>query len=193
MNSHQISTSTNFNAIPFLATTAKTDSFYLFFLPKGVLNSNTPVPSGPITNYLPIQKAESSLTIPDVIVQAQNILGISKSHLAAIFKMSRQNLDNLLKNNEQKPMHETEARAMQVKQALDIISEICPYKLGASTMTCKIDGKRLFDELTEHEINLTQVRLFAREINKRIHSQPQSNLPENVKRNQEFIDTFNAI
>jgi hypothetical protein len=58
---------------------------------------------------------------------------------------------------------------------LDIISEICPYKLGASTMTCRIDGKRLFDELAENEIDLAQVRLFIQEINKRIQLYYNSN------------------
>jgi hypothetical protein len=111
-------TSTNCIAITLggtlLATTAGADPVRLWFLPiKGVLNLYAPSSSGPITNYLSLQKAESSLTIPDVIVQAQNILGISKLHLAAVFKMSRQNLDNLLKNNEQAPTQETEARAMQ--------------------------------------------------------------------------------
>ena len=178
-----------------LPTTTCFDSISLWALPinRATDLNNQVYYLGVITNYFPAQKAKSSLTIPDVIVQAKNILGISKLHLATIFKMSRQNLDNLLKNNEQMPTQETEARAIKVKQALDIISEICPYKLGASTMTCRIDGKRLFDELTEHEINLAQVQLFAGEINKRIHLQQQSNLPERVLRNQEFIDTFNAI
>jgi len=198
MNNYQITTSTNCVAMAlvgaFLATTAGTAPDRLWVLPiKRVLDINAPASSGPITNYLSVQKAESSLTIPDVIVQAQNILGISKLHLAAVFKMSRQNLDNLLKNNEQVPTQDTEARAMQVKQALDIISEICPYKLGASTMTCRIDGKRLFDELAENEIDLHQVRVFTQEINKRIQLQQQSSLPESIIKNQEFIDTFNAI
>lgn len=134
----------------------------------------------------------SGHTVSDVIIQAQSILGISKSHLAIVFKMSRQNLDNLIKNTQQKPTEETEARAMQVKKALDIVSKACPYKLGASTMTCRINGRRLFDELSENEIDLAQVKLFAQDINKRINVQQKSPLPESIIKNQEFIDTFNA-
>ena len=194
MNKKQISTSKKcVVALVSLATTAGSIPDHLWVLP---VTTNTDINasefSGTITNYLPIQKAESSVTVPDVILQAKNTLGISKLHLAEIFKMTRQNLDNLLKNNEQKPTQETEARAMQVKKALDIVSELSPYKLGASTMTCRINGRRLFDELAEKEINYAQVGLFAQEINKRISTQQQSNFPESVIRNQEFIDNFNA-
>lgn len=147
-----------------------------------------------ITNSLPLPKeATPSITVQDVIIQSQNILGIGKLHLAAVFKMSRQNLDNLIKNTEQKPTPETESRALQVKKALGVISGLCPYKLGASAMTCKINGRRLLDELSEDEINLAEVRLFAQEIAKRIQTNHQSNLPESVAKNQEFMDTFNAI
>lgn len=147
-----------------------------------------------ITNCLPVSKAATpSVTVGDIIMQSQDILGIGKLHLAAIFKMSRQNLDNLIKNTEQKPAPETEKRALQVKKALDVISWLCPYKLGASTMTCKINGRRLLDELSENEINLAEVRLFAQEIAKRIQTNYHSNLPESVAKNQEFMDTFNAI
>ena len=147
-----------------------------------------------ITNCLPISKiAPPSVTVQDMIMESQSILGIGKLHLAAIFKMSRQNLDNLIKNTEQKPTPETETRALQVKKALEVISELCPYKLGASTMTCKINARRLLDELSENEINLAEVRLFAQEITKRIQTNFQSNLPERVAKNQEFMDTFNAI
>ena len=149
---------------------------------------------GTITNCLPAPKAATpSVTVQDVIIQSQNILGIGKLHLATIFKMSRQNLDNLIKNTEQKPTPETETRALQVKEALEVISEVCPYKLGASTMTCKINGRRLLDELSENEIYLAEVRLFAQEIAKRIQTNYQSNLPESVTKNQEFMDTFNSI
>jgi hypothetical protein len=120
-------------------------------------------------------------------------LGIGKLHLAAIFKMSRQNLDNLIKNTDQKPTPETETRALQVKGALQLISDLCPYKLGASTMTCKINGRRLLDELSNDEIDLVKVRLFAQEITKRIQTNHQSNLPDSVRKNQEFMDTFNSI
>ncbi len=147
-----------------------------------------------ITNCLPISKvATPSITVNDIIIQSQNVLGIGKLHLAAIFKMSRQNLDNLIKNTEQKPTSETELRALQVKNALDVISGLCPYKLGASTMTCKIKGRRLLDELSENAINLAEVRFFAQEIAKRIQTNYQSNLPESMTKNQEFMDTFNAI
>lgn len=149
---------------------------------------------GVITNSLPLPKvAAPSVTVQDVIIQSQNILGIGKLHLAAVFKMSRQNLDNLIKNTEQKPTPETESRALQVKKALEVISGLCPYKLGASTMICKINARRLLDELSEDEINLAEVRLFAQEIAKRIQTNHQSNLPESVAKNQEFMDTFNAI
>ncbi len=147
-----------------------------------------------ITNCLALSKAvTSSVTVNDIIIQSQNILGIGKLHLAAIFKMSRQNLDNLIKNTEQKPTPETETRVLQVKKALDVISRLCPYKLGASTMTCKINGRRLLDELSENEINLAEVRLFSQEIAKRIQTNNQSNLSGKVANNQEFMDTFNAI
>lgn len=152
------------------------------------------VEAGIITNSLHHPKAAApSVTVQDVIIQSQNILGIGKLHLAAVFKMSRQNLDNLIKNTEQKPTSETESRALQVKKALDVISGLCPYKLGASTMTCKIKGRRLLDELSENEINLAEVRFFAQEIAKRIQTNYQSNLPESMTKNQEFMDTFNAI
>jgi hypothetical protein len=195
MNKQQISTSTKCVAalVGCLATTAGAIPDRSWILPPKIdLDINITEFSGEITNFLPVLKAESSITVPDVIRQAKNTLGISKLHLAAVFKMTRQNLDNLLKNDEQKPTQETEARAIHVKKALDIVSEFCPYKLGASTMTCRINGRRLFDELAENEIHLAQVRLFAQEINKRISTQQQSNLPESVIRNQEFIDTFNA-
>lgn len=139
------------------------------------------------------QETDSSLTISDVIEEANNILGISKLHLAEVFDTSRQNLYNLLKNGNQVPTQETEERAAQVKEALDIISSICPYKLGASTMTCLINGERLYDELTKSNINLDKVRIFAQAINKRISIQQQSNLSEGMVKNQEFIDTYNAI
>ncbi|MBE0472212.1 MAG: hypothetical protein IBX55_22230 [Methyloprofundus sp.] len=149
---------------------------------------------GAITNCLPLPKAATpSVTVQDVIIQSQNILGIGKLHLANIFKMSRQNLDKLIKNTEQKPTSETETRVLQVKKALEVISEICPYKLGASSMTCKINGRRLLDELSEDEINLAEVRIFSQEIVKRIKTNHQSNLPERVTKNQEFMDTFNSI
>lgn len=147
-----------------------------------------------ITNCLPVSnEATPSVTVQDIIVESQGILGIGKLHLAAIFKMSRQNLDNLIKNTDQRPMPETETRALKVKEALQVVSELCPYKLGASTMTCKINGRRLLDELTNNEIDLAKVRLFAQEIAKRIQANHQANLPESVIKNQEFMDTFNAI
>lgn len=180
--------------VGFLATTAGTIPDRIWVLPVKIsLGVNSSESSGAITNYLPIKKIESSVTVPDVILQAKNILGINKFHLATVFTMSRQNLDNLLKNKEQRPTQETEARAMQVKQALEVISEYCPYKVGASAMTCRINGRRLIDELTETEINLDQIIIFAKEINKRINTQNKSNIPENILRSQEFIDTFNAV
>lgn len=196
MYNQQISTSTKCVAalVSLLSTTAGATPDRIWVLPvKMGLDVNTSEFPGVITNYLPIQKTESSVTVPDVILQAKNTLGISKLHLAAIFKMTRQNLDNLLKNNEQKPTQETEARAIQVKKALDIVSELCPHKLGASTITCRINGRRLFDELAESEINLVQIKIFAQEINKRIIAQYKSNIPENILRSQEFTDTFNAV
>jgi hypothetical protein len=196
MDKQQISTSTKCVAalVGYLATTAGATPNRLWVLPVEIgLNINTSEFSGAITNYLPIKKAESVLTVPDVILQAKNTLGISKLHLAAVFKMTRQNLDNLLKNDKQKPTQETEARAKQVKKVLDIVSELCPHKLGASTMTCRINERRLFDELAESEINLAQIKIFAQEINKRINAQNKFKIPENILRNQEFTDTFNAV
>ena len=181
---------------PVAATTADNASIRIVPLVVRFQNSTNCVSevTGEITNCLPISKiATPSVTVQDIIVESQSILGIGKLHLAAIFKMSRQNLDNLIKNTEQKPTPETETRALQVKKALEVISELCPYKLGASTMTCKINGRRLLDELSENEINLAEVRLFAQEIAKRIQTNYQSNLPERVTKNQEFMDTFNAI
>ena len=181
---------------PVAATTADNASIRIVPLVVRFQNSTNCVSelTGEITNCLPISKiAPPSVTVQDIIMESQSILGIGKLHLAAIFKMSRQNLDNLIKNTEQKPTSETETRALQVKKALEIISELCPYKLGASTMTCKINGRRLLDELSENEINLAEVRLFAQEIAKRIQTNYQSNLPERVTKNQEFMDTFNAI
>lgn len=149
---------------------------------------------GVITNSLILPEAATpSITVQDIIIQSQNILGIGKLHLASIFKMSRQNLDNLIKSTDQKPNLETETRALQVKNALEVISEFCPYKIGASTMTCKINGRRLLDELSEDEIDLDEVRIFSQEIAKRIQTTQQSNLPERAIKNQEFMDTFNAI
>lgn len=181
---------------PAAATTADNASIRIVPLVVRFQNSTDCVSAvtGEITNCLPTSKiAPPSVTVQDIIMESQSILGIGKLHLAAIFKMSRQNLDNLIKNTEQKPTPETETRALQVKKALEVISELCPYKLGASTMTCKINGRRLLDELSENEINLAEVRLFAQEIAKRIQTNYQSNLPERVTKNQEFMDIFNAI
>ena len=180
---------------PATATTADRASVRIvpFVVSRPSLTNYDSEDVGAITNSLPPPiVATPSITIQDIIMQSQNILGIGKLHLASIFKMSRQNLDNLIKNAEQKPNPETETRALQVKKALEVISEFCPYKLGASTMTCKIDGRRLLDELSEDEINLDEVRIFSQEIAKRIQVSHQSNLPERVTKNQEFMDTFNA-
>lgn len=181
---------------PVAATTADMASVRIlpFVFKDPCLTNCDSVEAGIITNSLHQAKAVApSVTVQDVIIRSQNTLGIGKLHLAAVFKMSRQNLDNLIKNTEQKPTSETESRALQVQKVLDVISELCPYKLGASTMTCKRNGRRLLDELSENEINLSEVRLFAQEIAKRIQTNYQSNLPESMTKNQEFMDTFNAI
>lgn len=181
---------------PVAATTADNASIRIVPLVVRSQNSTDCISAvtAEITNCLPISKiTPPSITVQDIIMESHSILGIGKLHLATIFKMSRQNLDNLIKNTEQKPTPETETRALQVKKALEAISELCPYKLGASTMTCKINGRRLLDELSENEINLAEVQLFAQEIAKRIKTNYQSNLPERVTKNQEFMDIFNAI
>ncbi len=147
----------------------------------------------PISNYLPEQKSKSILVFKDIIVEAQNVLGISKTHLALIFKMSRQNLDYLLKNNEKIPRPDTQKRIINVKKALDIIHRVYPHKLGASTLTYRNNGDRLFDVLINDDIDFGKVKSFTEKINEHIRLQQQSSLPESVIKNQEFIDSFNAI
>ncbi len=151
--------------------------------------------SDTITNSLPgsYSAMHPSLTVRDIIISSQDILGIGKLHLAKIFKMSRQNLDNLLKKPDQKPTQETEERAWQIKKALDLIAEHCPYKLGASTITCKINNRNLLVALSEDVTDFEEIKMFSREISRRIQTNLESNLPEKVKRNQEFMDTFNAV
>lgn len=185
-------------AVTFVAAATTADMASVRIVPfvarfQGITNCDSEG-IGTITNSLPLPKATvPSVTVQDVIMQSQNVLGIGKLHLAGIFKMSRQNLDNLIKNAEQKPNPETEARALQVRKALEVISELCPYKIGASTMTCKINGRRLLDELSEDKIKFDEVKIFSQEIAKRIQTNQQSNLSEKIIRNQEFTDTFNAI
>jgi hypothetical protein len=147
-----------------------------------------------ITNYLPSPQQPSELAaVSDIIGQAQTVLGISKQHLASIFGISRQNLYNLIGNHEQIPTPDTAARAWQVKKALEVIAEECPYQLGASTMTCRINGQRLLDELLAQDIDLGQVRLFAQAIAKRIHTQQAASFSDKTIRGQEFMDTVNVI
>ena len=129
----------------------------------------------------------------DVIQQADKKLGLSKQHLAEIFAISRQNLYNLLNNAEQVPTSETENRAKQVNNALIEINSACPYKLGASCLTVRIEGKRLFDVLTESEICLIEVKKFAEQINNRITRQSVSNIPEHIAKQEEFLIRPNAV
>jgi len=131
--------------------------------------------------------------VKDVIQQADKQLGLSKQHLAQIFGVSRQNLYNLLNNADQTPNRETEDRAKQVNKALDVINSIYPHKLGASTLTVRIDDKRLFDVLKEDEICLEQVKHFSEVIAKRISRQSQSNLPERIAEQEEFLMRPNSV
>jgi hypothetical protein len=145
------------------------------------------------SNYLPAVQQAESVTVVDVIQRAEKTLGLSKQHLAKVFLTSRQNLYNLLKNPEQKPQQETENRAKKVNEALNIISSNCPHKLGASTLTVKIEDKRLFDILINDNINLEQVALFSNVIAKRINKQSASALPEHIAKQEEFLNRPNAI
>jgi len=195
MNKKQLTTACGFAAIaisgmPAVATTGTNDNIKIYFLPQFSEGQHTAeVPS----SYFPIKEHDNSLTIGDVIQQAEKTLGLSKQHLAKVFLTSRQNLYNLLKNPEQKPQQDTESRAKKVNEALSIISSNCPHKLGASTLTVKIENKRLFDILTSENIDLEQVAIFSKEIAKRINKQPQSTLPTHIAKQEEFLNRPNAI
>lgn len=129
----------------------------------------------------------------DVIQQADKQLGLSKQHLAQIFGISRQNLYNLLNNADQTPNRETEDRAKEVSKALKEISSICPLKLGASTLTVRIDDKRLFDVLMEKDICLQQVGQFTEQINKRITRQSTTSIKKYLDEQEEFLMRPNAV
>jgi len=175
---------------PAIATTGTSGNINIYLLPQLSQKSyTTEAPS----NYFPIAKQDNSLTVADVIQQAEKILGLSKQHLAKVFLTSRQNLYNLKNNPEQKPQQETAKRAEQVNKALNIIRSNCPHKLGASTLTVKNEGKRLFDILTSENINLEQVSLFSDIIAKRINKRSPSALPEHIAKQEEFLNRPNAI
>jgi len=178
------------SGMPAFATTGTNDNIATYFLPTFSGSSHI---AGAPSSYFPIEDHDNSLTIGDVIQQAEKTLGLSKQHLAKVFLTSRQNLYNLLKNPEQKPQQDTESRAKKVNEALDIISLNCPHKLGASTLTVKIGDKRLFDILTSENINLEQLAIFSKEIAKRINKQSQSTLPTHIAKQEEFLNRPNAI
>jgi transposase len=195
MNKKQISTACGIaalalNGMPAIATTGTNENITIYFLPQlseNSLTSETP------SSYFPIAQQTDSLTVGDVIQQAEKTLGLSKQHLAKVFLTSRQNLYNLLNNSKQKPQQETESRAKQVNEALNIISSNCPYKLGASTLTVRIANKRLFDILTSKNINLEQVAMFSKAIAKRINKQSQPTLPKHITKQEAFLNRPNAV
>lgn len=195
MNKKQLSTACGIaalalNGIPAIATTGTNENLTIYFLPQ--LSENS-LALGTPSSYFPIAQQADSLTVGDVIQQAEKILGLSKQHLAKVFLTSRQNLYNLLNNPEQKPQQETEKRAKQVNEALNIISSNCPHKLGASTLTVRIENKRLFDILTSENIDLEQVTIFSKTIANRINKQSQSTLPVHIAKQEEFLNRPNAI
>lgn len=204
-NNHRISTAATNAALVVLACWSSSAAFaatgnrsavpvVIGLAPRGLGSGRDSLAPKEITNYLPSPPQPSELAaVSDIIGQAQTVLGISKQHLASIFGISRQNLYNLIGNHEQVPTPDTAARAWQVKKALDVIAQACPYQLGASTMTCRINGQRLLDELLAQDIDLGQVRLFAQAIAKRIHTQQAARFSDKTIRDQEFMDTVNVI
>jgi hypothetical protein len=195
MNKKQFSTACGIaalalNGMPAIATTGTNENITIYFLPR--LSENSPALENP-SNYFPIDQQIDILTVTDVIHRAEKILGLSKQHLAKVFLTTRQNLHNLLTKLEQKPNQKTENRAQQVNEALSIISSNCPHRLGASTLTMRIDDKRLFDILTSESINLEQVAIFSKTIAKRINKQSQSTLPDSIIKQEEFLNRPNAV
>jgi hypothetical protein len=175
---------------PVIATTGTNENIntYLFWI-----KSDFSKPAESPSNYFSFENEPSLFSVPDVILRAEKILGLSKQHLAKVFATSRQNLYNLLNNPEQKPLQDTVNRAKQVNEALNMISSICPYKLGASTLTVRIDDKRLFDVLTEATIDSNQVRHFSEVIASRINKKTHSNLPDHIVKQETFLSRPNAI
>ncbi|GAW87822.1 hypothetical protein bplSymb_SCF19301P001 [Bathymodiolus platifrons methanotrophic gill symbiont] len=195
MNKKQFSTACGIaalalNGMPAIATTGTNENITTYFLPR--LSENSPALENP-SNYFPIDQQIDILTVTDVIHRAEKTLGLSKQHLAEVFLTTRQNLHNLLTKLEQKPNQKTENRAQQVNEALSIISSNCPHRLGASTLTMRIDDKRLFDILTSESINLEQVAIFSKTIAKRINKQSQSTLPDSIVKQEEFLNRPNAV
>ena len=195
MNKKQITTACGLtalalNGMPAIATTATNENIVMYLLPTSNAND---LPLENPSNYFPIEQQTEILTVSDIIQHADKTLGLSRQHLAKVFLTSRQNLYNLLNKPEQKPNQETENRANQVNKALNIISSQVQTKLGASTLTVRIDGKRLFDVLTEDDIDLEQVRKFTDVIAKRIKKQSQSKLPEHIVKQEAFLNRPNAI
>jgi len=194
MNKKQITTACGIAisvyGIPAVATTASNENIIMYLLPT--LNAND-LPLEQPSNYFPVEHQTDSLTVSDIIKHADKTLGLSKQHLAKVFLTSRQNLYNLLNKPGQKPNQETESRAQKINEVLNIIGSICPYKLGASSLTVRIDNKRLFDVLTENNIDLEQVRTFSVAIAKRINRQSQSMLPEHTIKQEEFLNRPNAV
>jgi transposase len=173
-----------------VATTARNEATIMYCFP--ISNTNAVTLEEP-SNYFSVEQQPDILTVSDVIQQADKTLGLSKQHLAKVFLTSRQNLYNLLNKPDQKPNQETENRAKQVNEALKVVSAICPNRLGASTLTVRIDDKRLFDVLTSEHINLEQVAMFSKAIAKRINKQSQPTLPKHITKQEEFLNRPNAV
>lgn len=193
MNRKRITSACGLSALAmfsaYSATTSANDehTMYLLFALKSSSTSESP------SNFVSFDPETKVFAVGDVIQRTEAALGLSRQHIAKIFKSSRQNIYNLLNNLEQKPNPETEKRARQVNEALDAIREIYPYKLGASVLTVRIEEKRLFDVLTEDRIDIDEVKRFTETIAKRIGKQTQLILPESVVEQQEFLNRPNAI
>lgn len=133
------------------------------------------------------------ISVFDIMQDSQKFLGIGKQHLAKIFQMSRQNYYNLQSNIEQIPNEETSARAEKVSGAIEIIKNEAKHKLGASTMTYKINRGSLLDVLIADDINLEKVSLFVNKINERISNTSKARLPEHMAKKEDILDEKEII
>ena len=148
----------------------------------------------PVTNLMPVTQDESIVFAPEVISRAKEILGISNQHLASIFGISRQHLNNIVNDPNIAIKDSNQLRVVRVDEALSAIRSVTEQKLGASTLTMRIDNVRLLDILLADEINLDQVKRFAVHIDSRISSQESdSSLPEVIASQQEHLDTPDAV
>lgn len=195
MNKKEITTAcglalVSLNSLPTDATTGTNEKvsqcLYSASMPNGEMLEKP-------SNLFSVEKQIETLTVSDIIRKAEKSLGLSKQHLARVFATTRQNLHNLLTNPEQKPNQKTENRANQVNEALTIIRSICPYKIGASALTVRVDDKRLFDILIEEKINLSQVIFFSEIIANRLNKKSQSKLPEQIIEQEAFLSRPNAV